>query len=97
MYHDVFTIEILEKAFNEASSSYDREHVTPYIKKIAKKAPGLQMSEDFSSIRLTVDEPEDLEMSRLLYSKLETQRKPAGFKLLRFCPVKVVFQKLMHT
>lgn len=79
---DVFTFEILEKAFNEASSNYDREHVTPYMKKIAKKAPHVQMAENFSSIRLTVDEPEDLEMSRLLYSKLENPEEASWVQIV---------------
>ena len=61
---DVFTWKILERAHNEATSKYDREHVTPYIKRIAKKTTSLGMSEDFSFMRLTVDEPEDLVLVR---------------------------------
>lgn len=65
---DVFTKNVLAKANLEATSMYDREHVTPYIKGIAKKASPAGFDEDLSKIRLTVDEPEDLSLVRELYS-----------------------------
>ena len=65
---DVFTRSILVRANLEATSKYDREHVTPYIKKIAKKASPQNFEDNFSSIRLTVDEPEDLMLAREIYS-----------------------------
>ncbi len=64
---DVFTRNVLRRAHLEATSQYDREHVTPYIKRIAKKAAQSEQSEDFSHIRLTVDEPEDLSVARQIY------------------------------
>ena len=65
---DVFTRNVLKKANLEAISKYDREHVTPYIKGIAKKASPAAFDQDFSNIRLTVDEPEDLSLAREIYS-----------------------------
>ena len=65
---DVFTRNVLVKAHLEATSQYDREHVTPYIKRIAKKASQSGNKQDFSHIRLTVDEPEDLLVAREIYS-----------------------------
>jgi glutamate-1-semialdehyde 2,1-aminomutase len=64
---DVFTRNVLSRAHLEATSQYDREHVTPYIKGIAKKATQSEQSADFSHIRLTVDEPEDLSVARQIY------------------------------
>jgi glutamate-1-semialdehyde 2,1-aminomutase len=65
---DVFTRNVLTKAHMEAISKYDREHVTPYIKGIAKKAAPVKFHQDLSNIRLTVDEPEDLSLAREIYS-----------------------------
>jgi glutamate-1-semialdehyde 2,1-aminomutase len=65
---DVFTRNVLVRAQLEATSQYDREHVTPYIKSIAKKASQAGSEQDFSHIRLTVDEPEDLLLARAIYS-----------------------------
>ena len=65
---DVFTRKILTRAHLEAISKYDREHVTPYIKGIAKKAAPAKFDQDLSNIRLTVDEPEDLLVAREIYS-----------------------------
>ncbi len=65
---DVFTRNILARANLEATSKYDREHVTPYIKEIARKASPPQFEENFSNIRLTIDEPEDLMLAREIYS-----------------------------
>ena len=65
---DVFTKNVLVKAHLEATSQFDREHVTPYIKSIAKKASQARNEQDFSHIRLTVDEPEDMLVARAIYS-----------------------------
>lgn len=65
---DVFTKNVLTRAHAEATTQYDREHVTPYIKRIAKKASPLVGEKNFSHIRLTVDEPEDLLLTRKIYS-----------------------------
>jgi glutamate-1-semialdehyde 2,1-aminomutase len=58
---EVISFEALKDCFEKAESSYDREHVTPFIKnnpKYLKK--NIKCYNDFSKLRLTVDEPEDL-------------------------------------
>ena len=58
---EVFKMDALKIAYNNASKDYEREHVTPYIYthkeifKIFKK----NLIKDYSYIRLTVDEKED--------------------------------------
>ena len=58
---EVMTIGSLERANNEVTTDYDREHVTPYIRRseFFNKA-SLVNDSDFSDSRWTVDEPEDL-------------------------------------
>tara|TARA_B100000787_G_C16199227_1_gene303601 strand:+ start:12549 stop:14576 length:2028 start_codon:yes stop_codon:yes gene_type:complete len=57
---EVFTLKALKQAGAEASDSFDREHVTPYLRKRDKfKTAGLQYGEDLSALRWTVDEDVD--------------------------------------
>jgi glutamate-1-semialdehyde 2,1-aminomutase len=58
---EVFSFASIERANIEAHSDYDREHVTPYIRTTdCFTQSSIKHSEDFSHVRLTVDEPEDL-------------------------------------
>ena len=58
---EVFTREVLEDAKNNARTSYQKEHVTPYIINSNKYSKYyLTYEEDLSKERWTVDEPEDL-------------------------------------
>lgn len=60
---EVFTFKALEKASRETADPFDREHVTPYLRKSGKfKIAAMQHSEDLSLLRWTVDEPADFEV-----------------------------------
>ena len=58
---EVMSFASLEKANNETNSEFDREHVTPFIRNnnILSKS-SISHTQDLSSLRWTVDEPEDL-------------------------------------
>lgn len=57
---EVFSFKALEKANYEATSKYDREHVTSYIRESEKfKLSNYLNDKDYSEIRLTVDWIED--------------------------------------
>ena len=57
---EVFTFKALEQASRETADPFDREHVTPYLRKPGKfKTAAMQHSEDLSALRWTVDEPAD--------------------------------------
>jgi glutamate-1-semialdehyde 2,1-aminomutase len=61
----IFTFKALEVAWKEAKHLFDREHVTPYIKKSNLFATAnLLSSIDLSAERWTVDEKEDLDFVR---------------------------------
>ncbi|QWD37519.1 aminotransferase class III-fold pyridoxal phosphate-dependent enzyme [Polynucleobacter paneuropaeus] len=68
---EIFSFSVLEAAAQKAMKSFDREHVTPYIRdcSIFTKA-AVQCDEDLSGLRWTVDEPADLEVVRNIYNFL---------------------------
>ncbi|MFQ5479864.1 MAG: cytidylyltransferase domain-containing protein [Thermodesulfobacteriota bacterium] len=66
---EVFSVEALNRAFNEARLPSEREHVTPYIwkNKGAFNVMSLKHSEDLSHMRWTVDDAKDLEFVRKVF------------------------------
>jgi spore coat polysaccharide biosynthesis protein SpsF (cytidylyltransferase family) len=74
---EVFTFKALQKAWETATLLSDREHVTPYIRKNTDfnkgdlfKAMNYPAPGNFNHIRMTVDEPADLETVALLIQEL---------------------------
>lgn len=66
---EVFSFYALEKAFKEATSERDREHVTPYIWDNTKIYSIFQYKneKDFSDLRWTLDTEEDYKLISLIY------------------------------
>lgn len=75
---EVFTFKALEIAWQKANLLSEREHVTPYIKKNSSFNKGSEFmsinvnseNEKYKDVRMTVDEPKDLEMVSLLIQEL---------------------------
>jgi len=69
---EVFTFLALEKAHKEAHINSEREHVTPYMwkNKDIFSVGSRTYLEDWSHIRLTVDEPEDFELMKKVFDSL---------------------------
>jgi glutamate-1-semialdehyde 2,1-aminomutase len=60
---EVFTLQALERAGRESQDPFDREHVTPYLRKPGLyKTGSMQYIEDLSNLRWTVDNPADFEV-----------------------------------
>jgi spore coat polysaccharide biosynthesis protein SpsF len=72
---EVFSFQALEKAFNEASSVRDREHVTPYIWDNDKifKIFQYENEEDYSHFRWTLDTTEDYKLISTIYNYFENK------------------------
>ncbi len=68
---EIFSFKSLEKAAKEATSLYDREHVTSYINSHPDqfRLANFIDSEDMHEWRLTVDTKEDLELVRRIVKK----------------------------
>ena len=59
---EVFNFKSLRKAYISKNSYFDREHVTPYIKKNNIFKRGIfPYKKDYSHLRITIDEKEDLD------------------------------------
>lgn len=78
---EVFKMSALKMAWQNATSLHEREHVTPYLRNNCDfnggklfKAANYPSPADYNNVRMTVDEPEDLEMMRWLIKKLGTDK-----------------------
>ncbi|SDW45557.1 spore coat polysaccharide biosynthesis protein SpsF [Lutibacter oricola] len=80
---EMISTEVLKIAYKESTDSYDREHVTPFIKRNFKliETFNFSVSEKFKKYRFTVDYPSDYALLSLMYSMLENK---ASFELLDF-------------
>jgi spore coat polysaccharide biosynthesis protein SpsF len=69
---EVFSFEALKIAWQEARLPSQREHVTPFIWQQPErfKVANYAGDKDLSELRWTVDEPEDLELVRMIYEEL---------------------------
>jgi glutamate-1-semialdehyde 2,1-aminomutase len=71
---EVFTYAALSQAAQETRLWPHREHVTPYLRESGKfRTFNLQNADDFSNLRWTVDEPDDLEVIRNVFDRLGGQ------------------------
>jgi spore coat polysaccharide biosynthesis protein SpsF len=79
---EVFTFKALEKAWKEASLFSDREHVTPYIrnnssfykKRLFSSDNFCDISENYETIRMTVDEQKDFQLIQTLIELIGTKK-----------------------
>lgn len=78
---EVFTFDVLEKAWKEADKHSEREHVTPYIWKNADFMGGdlfkglkYPSEEEYGQVRMSVDEQEDYELIKKLVKDLGTEK-----------------------
>jgi spore coat polysaccharide biosynthesis protein SpsF (cytidylyltransferase family) len=74
---EVFKFSALEKAWKEAKLKSDREHVTAYIRNNSSykggklfKSNNHGLKENYSHVRLTVDEAKDFEVIKLIIDAL---------------------------
>jgi|GEM_PF-544470 len=80
---EVFSRELLMIANREAKLESQREHVTPFMwgNKDRFKQCNVTNSQDLSSLRWTVDEPQDLEFARQVYILLGEKGKSHTFTM----------------
>ena len=65
---EVFSFSALSAAYKKATSSFDREHVTPFIRNNKDfQQSTFHNDEDFSNMRWTLDEIEDFEVVQNIF------------------------------
>jgi len=71
----VFSFKAIQKAWKESILLSDREHVGPYIERNPEvfKSGVLELFVGLSSMRWTLDEPQDFELLSLIYTELYKQ------------------------
>lgn len=79
---EVVAMRSLDRAYREAVTPEEREHVTLYIRRHPERfhSEFVGAQEDNSDIRLTVDELADLELIRSIYDALDTQSTTFGYR-----------------
>jgi len=69
---EIFTFDVLKRVYKEAKHKEDREHIRPFILKNVKfKKFNLTSKKNYSLIRLTVDETEDLKVIRNIFNNFK--------------------------
>lgn len=72
---EVFSYEILERAYLKGTKSYQREHVTPYIYENDFKIYNYKNQVNYSEYRWTLDTLEDFKLISLIYNNLYGKNK----------------------
>lgn len=69
---EVFSVALLNWMHQHASKQSDREHVTPYVHRHRNhwQLETLRAPQDYSHLRWTLDEPEDLALIKKIYASL---------------------------
>ena len=70
---------ILEKAYLKAKTLYEREHVTPWIKKNSKSKNITNPLGNYSNIRITLDYKDDLVLIKKINFLLKQMKKEINF------------------
>jgi len=85
---DIFPAALLYEADRRASTAYEREHVTPWLRDNGNlvRASLLGPGEGAERLRWTLDYPEDLKFCRAVFDALgETAATVGAAPLIRFC------------
>jgi len=80
---EIFNFKSLKKSWQEAKLKSEREHVTPYIYKnlnLFKIDNVVYGNNNFSYLRITLDEKEDLLLIRKIYRELYNQNRFFGLE-----------------
>ena len=82
-FPDGFDIEVFRKKSLSitqklATTGFDREHVTPYMKRMMRCADYQNPLGDFGYLRVTVDEKDDLSVIKTIYENMK--KKSFGYK-----------------
>jgi glutamate-1-semialdehyde 2,1-aminomutase len=95
---EIFTFDVLKKAYKKAKTQVDREHIRPFILNSNKfKKFNLKNDEDYSFLRLTIDEPEDLKVINNIINNFKNNLFFLYEDIINlFKRKKIIFSENMH-
>lgn len=96
---DVFTFALLEEAWQKATLTYQREHVTQYFTANEKKFKigKIQHKENLSDKRWTLDESSDYEFIKAVYAGLAKKNEIFGMEeILQYLKEHPELEKINH-
>jgi spore coat polysaccharide biosynthesis protein SpsF (cytidylyltransferase family) len=64
---EIFKFSTLEKAWKDSKSSFDKEHVTPYMRRTNKKILNIKSNYNLKNVRLTLDTKKDLILIKKIF------------------------------
>lgn len=81
---EVCTFRALERAWQEADQTYQREHVMPYLyeQEGRFKVRVIDHNQDYGSLRWTVDTPADLELAQAIAARFSGRRDFSWLEVL---------------
>lgn len=96
---EVITFQALKKSWENAKLSFEREHVTAYIRKHPElfRHVNLSYAKDISGKRWTLDEKSDYRFIKLIYKNLYKKNKIFGMKeILELLDEHPAYEKINH-
>lgn len=92
---EVFSINALERAYTDAESDSDKEHVTPYIYKNQDKfkISNYCADEDNSKYRITLDVEEDFEVISFIIKEINNKRLDFSYESV----IKIIEDSKIYT
>lgn len=92
---EVFSINSLERAYTDAESDSDKEHVTPYIYKNQDKfkISNYCADEDNSKYRITLDVEEDFEVISFIIKEINNKRLDFSYESV----IKIIEDSKIYT
>ena len=79
---ELFSLSVLDEAYDNAKEPFDLEHVTPWIRRVSRKRgrmANVTGPADFSHLRWTLDEPDDYELIKQVFHALAESKKDFGW------------------
>ncbi|MEG0692646.1 MAG: glycosyltransferase family protein [Oscillospiraceae bacterium] len=65
---EIFTCDLLERAFHEATEDYEKEHVTPFMYWKQDSILSIVNEKEYSNMRWTLDTIEDFQLIEAIYN-----------------------------
>ena len=81
---EIFSFELLKRAYKNADKKYQREHVTPYLYENEKNIFFYKNKVDYSNYRWTLDTPEDYSMLKDIFENFNDENEIRFKNIINF-------------